>query len=64
MERVARVLYMCVELLVPLRDVGMVSRMLVQYVDGTFRWVDRWELFYCILWRFPVHYFVVFAACI
>ena len=42
MERVARVLCMCVEFLVPFGAVVMVSRMLVYYVDGVFlmfRWV-------------------------
>ena len=34
MERVARVLCMCVELIVPFGSVGMLSRMLVLYVDG------------------------------
>ena len=33
-ERVARVLFMRVELLVPLGAVGMVSRMLLLYMDG------------------------------
>ena len=43
MERIPKALCMCIDLPVPLGAIGMVSRMLVWYVDGVFlmfRWVS------------------------